>query len=628
MYANVDELIEHRKEMWKASQDITQDKKFRDSVVDYMLKNNRKDLFKQMQKDKEKFIELFFVVVNKEMKTVPFFLNDVQLQLLNKIKKKKHLFSINKTNHIKFLVLKGRQQGMTTFIEAYNLAHCITEKNFSGYVLADNAENTTTIFQDKVHYPYDNVPKELKPSELYSNRKELLFDTKTGSHGLNSKIRVQTAGNQDAGRSKTINYLHISEGAFVDDLKGLLIGLEEALTKNVVALIESTANGFNYFKDLWDGDNNWENVFFEWWHTPEYSLNFTSRQEERKFMRKVKEAPDNTDKPADTEEWIYSKCKWLRDKIGLETEQIFWYYDKWRDKRESIKQEYPCTAEEAFLASGRPYFHTENVARRLAEVKLANNIVMQGYFEYEYAFDDYTGKKVIDDESIVFIEDPRGIVTIFEEPKESVGYSIGADTSSTGIDYNIGQVVDSKGRQKAVLKVANDEDLFADNLYCLGTLYNMAMIAPEVNHSTHPTKVLAERMYENLYLRENSPDATGTRHIQNYGFRTTQANRGHILGLFREISREHIDYVQDETTLKEMLSFIINDKGKPEAEEGKHDDTIMAYAIALHVTDQQTEEVKKPVGTLEGEYFESELKDMGYTDWEIQQYFNGEDLYI
>ena len=52
--------------------------------------------------------------------------------------------------------------------------------------------------------------------------------------------------------------------------------------------------------------------------------------------------------------------------------------------------------------------------------------------------------------------------------------------------------------------------------------------------------------------------------------------------------------INDEDTLLEMLTFVRNDKLRPEAEEGAHDDCILALAIAFYVRPQQSMAVKDP----------------------------------
>jgi len=619
-----EKLIEARKKLWRITGDLKKDKEFVESLSGYLAEESGRELLLEIYAHPEYLIEMAFLVVDKNQKTVPFFLNDVQRKFLNRINEAIEEYEAGERTHLYFLLLKGRQQGFTTFITAYQLAISITQPNFAGYTLADSTENATDIFQDKAKYVYDLLPPLLKPEEKFNTRRELHFQNDKGT-GLNSRWRINTAGNKDAGRSKTINFFHGSEGAFWKDLKTSLGGLMEALTKNCIAIIETTANGYNEYKDLWDADNNWENLFFEWWETPEYKIN--PSRAKRDFVEKVKTSVPSED--VQSEMWCLNRCKWLKEEKGLTWSQLYWYYNKWKDKGELVQQEYPCTPEEAFLASGRNYFSVENITRQLSiERKMQKELpVIRGDFEYEYETDPNTMDKVIDNSSIRFIENVNGSTHIYIEPADGKPYGIGADTAGDGSDRNIAQVIDNTGEQQAVLKIEKDEDLFAEQMYCLGHMYNWALTAVEVNYSTHPVKILVERGYPNVYIREQAPDAFSGSLYNKYGFNTNRGNRNSILGELRTLVRENIEKVHDITTLKEMLTFITNEKGKPEAEEGKHDDTVMSYAIALVLKDKLTLRVEKDIKELKGFNTRSELEDMGYSDYEIRKYLEAQRIY-
>lgn len=624
-------IIEKRKQLWKKFKDIEKDREYREAAAQALLENSErgKKLRRQIQDHPELLIEAFFVIVDKEQQTVPFFLNTVQKELINIINRDKKLFKQGKINHMKYLLLKGRQQGMTSFINAYQLACAISKKNFSGYTLADNAENTEHIFADRGKFYFDNLPECLKPTVRYSNRREFDF-SKEGRGGLNSKWRVATAGNEDAGRSKTLNFFHGSEVAFWPKLKQTLTGLEEAFTKNCIVFLETTANGYNEFKEMWDDEfSNYRKLFFEWWKTPEYRLSFESKAIEEDFKEKVLNATEETD--AEQEMWALYRCKWLLETKKLDWEQLYWYYSKWKDKRETIKQEYPCTAEEAFLATGGTYFNMENVTRRLDELRelYKTRRPRKGYFIYEYGTSPWSGEKIILDDSIQFIEDNNiGYITIFNEDIEpTMPYTIGADTAGEGSDWNVGQVIDAYQNQVAIIRLQKDEDLFAEQLYCLGKFFNNALIAPEINFSTYVVRTLANREYPNIYTRENTPDAITKRLEPKLGHNTTKLTRPMLLGMLRTLVRERPECINDITTLEEMLTFVVNERGKPEAMEGYHDDCIMAYGIALYAQDQQVDEIKPPAEKLEGYYTEAELEDLGYSRWEIEQYKKGYPIY-
>lgn len=603
----------------KKNNAIELDRDYTTAIAEYMISEEGNGLRDEIEKRPRHMVEIFFTVVNKLQITVPFFFNEVQSDFENRLTNAVNEYGEGKRNSIKFIVLKGRQQGFTTVITALQLAYAITRKNFSGFTLADVAENTETIFSDKAKNPYDMLPYTIKPTEKINNRRELHFNKVLGS-GLNSRWRVSTAGNKDAGRSKTINFFHGSEVAFWANLKTTLTGLEEAFTKNAIAILESTANGFNYFKTLSDNDNNWELLFYEWWRTPEYRDKFYSSEERSSFMDRVEKANESNN--VESEQWVFYRMQWLRDNIKLDLEQLNWYYNKWKDKRENMKQEYPCTPEEAFLSSGRPYFDVEKVYRRIQEIEAGRERDdVKGEFEYEYGYNTTYEAKVIRDER--FIDDEFGSITIYEYPVDKKSYVQGADTATDGTDRNVSHILDINGKTMATLIINSDEDLFADQMYCLGKMYNYALTAPEVNHSTHPLKVLMERQYPNLYTRENPDDAIAQFIIPKYGFRTSQGNRQHILGQLRTLVRENVGNINDLNTLKEMLTFVYNKNGKPAAEEGEHDDHIMAYAISLAIKENISDFSPSVEDYLEGVYMESELEDLGYSKYEIRQYKEG-----
>lgn len=73
------------------------------------------------------------------------------------------------------------------------------------------------------------------------------------------------------------------------------------------------------------------------------------------------------------------------------------------------------------------------------------------------------------------------------------------------------------------------------------------------------------------------------------GYSTNTATRPILLGDWKDSYDNHAVTLYDEPTLKEHRSFIISDRGKPEAEKGAHDDLVFAHAIAwqLYQTEKQ-----------------------------------------
>ena len=117
--------------------------------------------------------------------------------------------------------------------------------------------------------------------------------------------------------------------------------------------------------------------------------------------------------------------------------------------------------------------------------------------------------------------------------------------------------------------------------------YNKALLAPECNFSTYPIQKLIELNYPNMYVRKKE-DTYITKHEKAFGFRTTSITRPLILANLQEIVKDEIEKINDKDTLREMLTFIVNKSGRAEAEDGYHDDLVMALAIAYYIRPQQT----------------------------------------
>ena len=175
---------------------------------------------------------------------------------------------------------------------------------------------------------------------------------------------------------------------------------------------------------------------------------------------------------------------------------------------------------------------------------------------------------------------------------------IGGDTSGEGSDWFVAQVLDNvTGEQVAVLRHQYDEDTYAKQVCCLGKYYNEALVGIEANYSTYPIKRLEQLGYQNQYVRQQEDTYTGAIR-KAFGFQTNVRTRPVIIGQLVEAMRDGIGTVNDRTTLEEMLTFVKNDKLRPEAEEGAHDDCVMALAIAWYIRPSQrmTLETKEAEG--------------------------------
>lgn len=242
---------------------------------------------------------------------------------------------------------------------------------------------------------------------------------------------------------------------------------------------------------------------------------------------------------------------------------------------------------------GKTIFDAQKVNQRLSEIAPA---VKRGYFVYDTYYDPVHNEVRIKDDSIQWVEDGSGYISIYHDKVEGVPYVIGGDTAGEGSDYFVGQVLDNMtGRQVCTLRHRMDEDLYAKQMYCLGIYYNTALIAIEANFSSYPIKELERLGYPKQYVR-TAEDTYTRKPKESFGFKTTAVTRPVIIAGLVEIVRESVELLNDPDTLGEMLTFVRNEKGRAEAEDGAHDDCVMSLAIAYYARGQQRYTKEQPKG--------------------------------
>ena len=588
MPITVKDIIEKRKRIWQERGDLEYDKALVKAAAEKILSTS--ELRAEIQEKPYLLIEVAFYIVDKKRATVPFFFNEVQRDFIDKLE----TLGTSKP----FFILKGRQQGFTSVITAIQLSFAIVRKNFSGFTTADRSDNTAAIFNDKARTVYSRLPEILKPSEKFNSRNELFFDK------LNSTWRIATATDQ-VGRSRTLNFVHFSEVAFYDcDLSSLQAGIGEAIAAGAIQVYETTANGHGATKDLWDSESC-HNLFYPWWRTSEY------RSIEYDYL--------NTG-----DSWLIKRIEVLKE-LGCDKEQITWYCKKYAGylDKSLIRQEYPITPEEAFVSTGECVFDKEALNNQLALVSRLKP-VKKGYFTYkkEIIPIELEGQVVGTEyklRDIEFVESLDGCITIHEEPRvkrDSYGdithrapYVIGGDTAGTGKDYFTAKVIcNLDDKTVATLrKQYIDEDIYAEQLYCLGMYYHDALIGIEINYSRQPTRILQNKYaYPNLYMRERL-DGITDKTVLDYGFETTRHTKPIIIGELVELMRNRPESEVDVETLKEMTTFVKKDNGRTEALEGCHDDLVMAKAIAHFIAKKQTRTWMQ-VGSSDNEFIAENFK--------------------
>lgn len=506
-----------------------------------------------MEKTLKNAIERYFKIQTKDGKLIDFKFNEAQKRFYEQFKA-----DFGKKPP-RYIILKARQLGISTVSEGLITGLTLKNAHSHAFIVAHETQAAANIYSMTKRF-ISNLPDEIRPDQKYSNAKELVFDNDDGT-GLDSSIRVSTVG--EGARSSTFRYLHLSEVAFWNNAEKTMLAIMQALSDDVesLAIVESTANGLNFFYKLWKdaeaGKNGFTPIFFPWYIEPEYKMKYTGFE-------------------------LTEEEKTIKEKYHLSNDQLQWrrytIANKCNGDEMLFRQEYPISPEEAFIISGHPVFNTEIIMNRMKKIK---DPIRTGYFKYHY-----DGLKISD---IKFVDDDKGYIKIYQEP-DGDHTALGFDTAGTGEDYFASHVLNRDGKQLAVFHRQDDEDLCVKQNYCLGIYYNSVM-CPEVNFSSYPVKEMIRLKYPRFYRRENF-DSTLKDITDKYGFRTSERTRNQILAELVEVVRTECDTINDYDTLMEMLTFVwLN--GKQQAAEGSHDDLVMAYAIALEASSQIPSKKKK-----------------------------------
>ena len=519
------------------------------------------------------YIERFLQIRTKEGAVIPLKLNEPQRRLMDEVERQEAA-----GKPIRIIILKARQMGFSTLTEALIFYRTATAFATDSMIVAHTDEATGNLFRMSRRY-YDKLPPVLRPMLRASNAQELDFNRPTKSRvkveGLDSRIRCATAGGTGIGRSYTLLNLHLSEYAFwPGDKAATFTGLVQAVPDKpgTMIVIESTANGYDDFKAKWDaaveakrrGEDGFVPIFFPWFEMAEYRRavppGFEMTPEEQK----------------------------IRETFGLDEEQMAWR--RWCIANQCggdlnlFHQEYPATPDEAFIATGQCVFDQAALVLRREQVR--KDTWERGMFRVEKGPDG----KIL---RYKWTEDRAGPIRIRKKPEKDVPYVIGGDTAGTGSDSFAGQVLDNTtGEQVAVLHHRFGERMYAEQMYCLGRYYNDALIGVETNYSTYPEMVLEELNYPRLYVRERYDTYTG-KTAKAFGFNTNTKTRPIIVDGLKDVVRDALDSITDYATLGEMLTFVYDEKWKAQAEQGEHDDLVMALGIAYAIRGQQSDKAKE-----------------------------------
>ena len=481
----------------------------------------------------------------------------------------------------KMIILKPRQKGASTCAQALTYHHMRKHENLSGSLMGDISGTSDKVFEIYRRYAeYDHFPWTEDGGSLADggNLADLIKLKSKSAYGK------ETAGSKNAGRSGTIQVGNMTEVAFWpmqgerDPALGYLQSLYDGDNVSLV-VADSTPNGPNgWFYRTWVQDNEWAKIFAAWFEFDDSTIPFHSDAERQDF-----------------EETMTEDEKEERERFDVNLEQLHWrrrvLQDKCNGDLSKFRQEYPSDPEECFLMSSRPRFHVGNLDKM---VKASADLKPKmGTMSVQ-----------TDGKTANFKPDRLGNWKIYEEPEYDSKYLVSVDTC-TGEDQQMqGLAADPDFHSVQIWKAPYEDwhgnwhvprlvalhhsrldiGVLAQEIEGASRWYGNAFIIPEVNnYGLALLKYLLESGLS-VYRRRRYNDSSGMVE-KSFGWSTDKVTRKTVIDhMAAELLEENFD-IPDPDVLKEMKTFVINDKGKPEAAPGHHDDHVLAAAIALYNID-------------------------------------------
>lgn len=491
-----------------------------------------------------------------------------------------------------FVILKGRQLGITTISLALDLYWQFIHPGWQGTLVSDTEENRD-MFRSTLAMYMDGLPKEYKIPLIAHNRNQMVLKNR-------SRIFYQIAGNKSRlGQGKAITYLHGTETASWGNEEGLasLIASLAETNPERLYMFESTAQGFNMFHDMYVTAKRAKTqraIFCGWWRNQFYSLPADSQTykvywdgkltpEEREWTRDIKK--------------LYN--------VEINSRQMAW----WRWKlHEGIKddalmyQEFPPTEDYAFVMTGTSYFSN---ARCTDAMKNAKKLTPDCY---RYSM----GANFTDTECMKSTE-RLATMRVWEEPVDSAYYVIGADPaygSSDWADRFCIQVYRAYADGlEQVLEFATSEMntyQFAWAIAHIAGAYKNSTLNLEING---PGQAVINEL-RNLKRQASMLEGQRGRdlmdvlsHMTNYlwrrndnmggisnsiGWQTTSATKERMLSYMKDYFERGMMEVLSIDTIEEMKT-IIRDGASIEASGRNKDDRVIASALACAAYAEQVQ---------------------------------------
>jgi hypothetical protein len=582
------------------------------------------ETFQRLREDEELYDLSCLKIRDKQGNLIPLAWNFAQRYVTDRLNAQRKA-----EGRVRAVILKARQEGISTRVAGRYMRRMNLWSGVKSLVITDSVARNIGLFS--IYERFDaHLPHDIKPVVSGKDSRRSL------RYAHDSEISVRPASDEDAGRAETIHQLHASELASWPPSKArdTWVSATSAVPDyDSEIIVESTAKGagglfYELCQRAMNPGSGWLFLFLPWWIHEEYDAGYGHNplpMEDE--IESIATAPDDFEKIA-----LGDGIPWEGKNFVLPLSRLVWRRRKivtqfngdpetlGEDATRDFQQEFPATAEEAFIAGGAMYFDEMRVRELSQKTK---DPIAQGKLVEEFT---QVGEQVI--RTIRLQESRRGFIRVWEKPQVvperpdaeyvMAHYVVGADTAEGKLtvkqeststqkddrDYSSATIVTVPPRGGAPRLVATmhgwiPADIFARQLALLGEWYEcggpadkpvptrrtIAKVCVESNHASgqRVLQYLKDVLkIKNMYWdREFN---TRTNDFQpRIGWRTDEKSRDILLDGLGELIRKSQIVIPDADTVRELGQFVYDKTGKPGALDGAHDDRVSSLALAIQM---------------------------------------------
>ena len=506
---------------------------------------------------------------------------------------------------IRIILVKARQWGGSTLIQLFcSWIQLFHRKNWNSVIAthieeaARNIRGMYTLMAER--HPEDIQPVKFRAFEGSSKNKQIIDRGCVIYIGSMERPNSLHSGNYKLVHCSEVGYWKETTQRKPSDFVNAFEGSVPLEPFTMVAL-ESTAKGTgNFFHTTWlascKGENAYTPVFVAWWEIDMYYLSFASQDEEYAFAESMTEY----------EKYMFS--------LGATLEGIHWYREKRKsfDSDWDMQEQFPSTADEAFVTSGRKAHHP-------LHIKQMEMFVKKPAFIGEMFADAPSGAEAIN-KSLEYKEIAKGEFWVWKKPDTSRLYnnryvvSLDIGGASAKADWSVIRVLDRLPMMNggvpefvATYRFHMDQDLTAWRAVQVAKYYCDALLVVESNslnrfqtegNFTSTVLDIISHVYPNLYYRDD-PTKIKEGLPTHYGFQTGR-NKSELVSIMTTGLREMGFIERDQRMLDECGWYELKQDGSYGAIDGQHDDIYMSSAINLWVSSKLP--IPTPILTMEEAY--------------------------